>query len=162
MSSFGEKICESRHKCGLTQDQLAERLGVSAQAVSKWERGESMPDSVLLPIIAKELGVSIDSLFDIEKEPIVEYQPEKRDFNKTVLRIHVDDDGERINVNLPLVLIKTIVEVGLPFESDVTFGGANLSALDWPAIINMVESGVIGTLVTIDGDDGTHLVVEVV
>ena len=152
MSSFGEKICESRHKCGLTQDQLAERLGVSAQAVSKWERGESMPDSVLLPIIAKELGVSIDSLFDIEKEPIVEYQPEKRDFN----------DGERINVNLPLVLIKTIVEVGLPFESDVTFGGANLSALDWPAIINMVESGVIGTLVTIDGDDGTHLVVEVV
>ena len=56
-------IKERRHKLGFTQKQLAEKLDVSDKAVSKWERGESMPDISLLPQIALVLDVSMDYLF---------------------------------------------------------------------------------------------------
>lgn len=48
----------------LTQEQLAARLGISAQAVSKWETSETYPDGTLLVPLARELGVSLDVLFD--------------------------------------------------------------------------------------------------
>lgn len=57
-----------RNKAGLTQEQLATKLGVSAQSVSKWENEISMPDITLLPGIAEMFGVSIDELFDLTVE----------------------------------------------------------------------------------------------
>lgn len=63
--SFGENLAKFRKRCGLTQLQLALKLNVTPQAVSKWEKG-SYPDSELLPSISGVLGVSIDSLFDVE------------------------------------------------------------------------------------------------
>lgn len=64
--SFGENLAKFRKRCGLTQLQLAQKLNVTPQAVSKWEKG-SYPDSELLPSISGVLGVSIDSLFDVEE-----------------------------------------------------------------------------------------------
>ena len=74
---LGEKIKQLRHKSGLTQEQLASRLGVSAQSVSKWETEAAMPDITLLPIIAGEFGVTIDELFDLTVEQKL-YRIEKR------------------------------------------------------------------------------------
>ena len=65
---IGTKIKQLRFKAGLTQDQLATKLGISAQSVSKWETLITMPDISLLPMIAGELGVSIDELFDLTAE----------------------------------------------------------------------------------------------
>ena len=65
---MGQKIKQLRYKTGLTQEQLAEQMGVSAQSVSKWETGASMPDISLLPILAETFGVSIDELFDLTRE----------------------------------------------------------------------------------------------
>ncbi len=62
--SLSENIKELRTKKGLTQEQLAEMLGVSAQAVSKWERCETYPDGSLLVPLASKLEVSLDRLFD--------------------------------------------------------------------------------------------------
>lgn len=58
----GKKISILRREKGFTQDEFSNRLGVSAQAVSKWERGNSLPDIDLLPDIARILEVSIDCL----------------------------------------------------------------------------------------------------
>ena len=66
--NIGAKIKQLRSKAGLTQEQLAERLGISGQAVSKWETSVTMPDICLLPALAGELGVSIDELFDLTVE----------------------------------------------------------------------------------------------
>ena len=63
--NIGYKIKQLRQKAGLTQEQLASRLSVSAQSISKWETGTTMPDISLLPAISGELGVSIDELFDL-------------------------------------------------------------------------------------------------
>lgn len=62
---IGNKIRQKRLESGLTQEQLASSLGVSAQSVSKWENEISMPDITLLPDIAEVFGVSIDELFDL-------------------------------------------------------------------------------------------------
>ena len=74
---LGEKIKQLRHKSGLTQEQLASHLGVSAQSISKWENSVAMPDIMLLPIIAGEFGVTIDELFDLTTEQKL-YRIEKR------------------------------------------------------------------------------------
>ena len=65
---LGKKIRQLRFKAGLTQEQLGEKLGVGAQAVSKWETAAAMPDITLLPKIAETFGVSIDDLFELTVE----------------------------------------------------------------------------------------------
>ena len=62
-SHIGKNIAALRRAAGMTQEMLAFRLGVSSQAVSKWERQLSFPDLSLLPVIAEVFGVSIDTLF---------------------------------------------------------------------------------------------------
>lgn len=65
---LGKKIRQLRFKAGLTQEQLAEKLGIGAQAVSKWENAAAMPDITALPLLAEIFGVSIDDLFDLSSE----------------------------------------------------------------------------------------------
>ncbi len=65
---IGYKIRQMRNKAGLTQEQLATKLGISAQSISKWENEITMPDISLLPDIAETFGVSIDELFDLTTE----------------------------------------------------------------------------------------------
>ncbi|MBQ7322404.1 MAG: helix-turn-helix domain-containing protein [Clostridia bacterium] len=72
MLNIGNNIRQLRQRNGLTQEQVAERLGVSYQAVSKWENNANTPDIVLLPEIAELFGVSIDALFS---DRIEEYSP---------------------------------------------------------------------------------------
>ena len=62
---IGEKIRQLRLQRGMTQGQLGEALGLSAQAVSKWESQTNMPDIQLLPELSVLLGVSIDELFSM-------------------------------------------------------------------------------------------------
>lgn len=62
MESIGQKISYLRKKQNMTQMELADRLNISFQAVSNWERGDSMPDISKLPELAKILEVSIDEL----------------------------------------------------------------------------------------------------
>ena len=65
---MGKKIRQLRFKAGLTQDQLAEKLGISPQSVSKWENAAAMPDITTLPLLAEIFGVTIDDLFDLTTE----------------------------------------------------------------------------------------------
>ena len=64
--SLGKRIVANRKRLGLTQDQLAEQLGVTAQAVSKWENDQSCPDITMLPRLAAIFGVSADQLLGME------------------------------------------------------------------------------------------------
>ena len=62
--NLGIQIKDARTAMGLTQDALAESLGIAPQTVSKWERGESLPDAALLPGLADALHISLDRLFE--------------------------------------------------------------------------------------------------
>ena len=61
--TFAEKLQKLRKQNGLSQERLAEKLNVSRQAVSKWERAVCCPDISLLPALADTFGISIDLLF---------------------------------------------------------------------------------------------------
>ena len=64
---FGENLKRLRKSRKLTQESLAEFLGMSFQAVSKWERGETYPDITMLPVIAAFFGVTVDSLLGTDQ-----------------------------------------------------------------------------------------------
>lgn len=60
--SLGEAIKQNRNRCGMTQEFVAEALGVSRQAVSKWERGDSDPSTANLLALAKLFGISAEEM----------------------------------------------------------------------------------------------------
>ncbi len=67
VKNTGLFICELRKELGLTQKELAGKIGVTDKAVSKWERGHGFPDIAVLEILAKELNVSIAELMSGER-----------------------------------------------------------------------------------------------
>ena len=80
---LGKKIRQLRFKAGLTQEQLAEKLGIGPQSVSKWENAATMPDITALPLLAEIFGVSIDELFDLTAE---------QRFNRIENRMDVEEE----------------------------------------------------------------------
>ena len=76
---LSEKLYQLRRSRGLSQEQLAEQLNVSRQAVSKWESGASMPESEKLLAISRFFGVTLDELMGEEQERMPDAGPaEKR------------------------------------------------------------------------------------
>ena len=73
IEKVGEQIAVLRKAKGLTQSELGERIGVSFQAVSKWERGETLPDVTLLPDLAKILETTVDFIL-LGNEKVIEYK----------------------------------------------------------------------------------------
>jgi len=75
---LSDKIWVCRKKAGLSQEALAEKIGVSRQAISKWETGEAAPEITKLPLLARTFGVTADWLLDDEagfEEDVPEEEP---------------------------------------------------------------------------------------
>ena len=81
MKTLGERIKFHRKRMGLTQEQLAERMGVSPQAVSKWENNQSCPDISVLPTLAELFGVSVDELLGNEAKKVEVVEEEKHGYS---------------------------------------------------------------------------------
>lgn len=79
--TMGEKIQDLRRRSGMSQDALAEQLGVSRQAVSKWERDEAVPEADKIVSLAKVFHVSTDYL--LMEEPAPQAAPAQPQFNST-------------------------------------------------------------------------------
>lgn len=107
---IANRLAELRKKSGLSQEQLAEKLGLSRQAVSKWERAEASPDTDNLICLAKLYNVSLDDLLNTEqpvddivrnvKEQQAEEDPIKAEkVNPEEAKgIHIEDDGDKIHI----------------------------------------------------------------
>ncbi len=157
-TTLGKRIAALRREKGLKQDELAEKLGVSAQAVSKWENDQTCPDISLLPSLAKTLGVSVDELLSGKQEnaPAVQIVPasERKDINDMMLRIVVNSHGNNVRINIPLPLLKVGIAAGLNMEQ-IAGGNEVLKNLDFDKILELAEQGVIGNLMEIDTEDGS-------
>lgn len=77
--TLGKRIMENRKRLGWTQDRLAEQMGVSAQAVSKWENDQSCPDISLLPKLAELFGITVDELLGHKTEKVYEAEVVRED-----------------------------------------------------------------------------------
>lgn len=154
--SLGKRIANARKERGLTQDGLAEKLGVSAQAVSKWENDQTCPDITLLPQLAKLFGITVDELLCGKQEPEVQILPEekRKDVKDMMLRMKVDSaEGERVRISVPMMLVQVAAETGLGMPQ-VT-GNPALQQIDLAQILAMVDQGVIGNLMEVETGDGT-------
>lgn len=84
-SIVAKNISQLRQEKGMTQIELAEKLNYSDKAVSKWERGESLPDIGTLVEVAKLFGVTLDYLVKEEHKEKVFKGPRKRKYNKSLI-----------------------------------------------------------------------------
>lgn len=78
---IANRLLQYRKKHNLSQEELASQIGVSRQAVSKWERAEASPDTDNLILLAKLYGVTLDELLQGQEEPQVKSEEENQDSN---------------------------------------------------------------------------------
>lgn len=116
---FGEKVRSLRTERGLTQEKLADFLGVSFQAVSKWERGDTVPDIYMLPSIASFFGVTTDYLlsYDVNKEKDIS------EYEKKYYQLWQARDGE--------ALVSVLKEAITRYPAEYRLLVRYLSALVW-------------------------------
>ena len=74
-SNIGETICRYRQNRRMTQEEFASRLGLTPQAVSKWERGNGLPDASLMEGICSVLGIKADTLLGMEEKVVENGNP---------------------------------------------------------------------------------------
>ena len=155
--TIGKRIAALRREKNLKQDDLAQMLEVSPQAVSKWENDQTCPDISLLPKLAKILGVSVDELLSGKQElqPVVTLVPEdqRKDIKDMMLRIVVDSaDGDKVRVNLPMALVQLAMETGV--EMPQVSGNDALKDIDWAQVMELVRHGAMGNLIEVESADG--------
>ena len=154
--TIGKRIAFFRKEKGLTQEELAQHMGVSPQAVSKWENDQTCPDISALPKLAGLLGVTVDALLSgKEEQPAVRLLPpeQRKDPRDMMLRITVDSkDGDRVRVNLPIALVEASMDIGMgmPMINDVE----PLKGIDMKKLMELVHQGFVGNLVEVDSADG--------
>lgn len=159
METIGKRISENRKRKNIKQDELAEMLCVSPQAVSKWENDLSCPDISLLPKLSKILGISVDELLSGKQESSVVFVPEenRKDIKDMMFRIVVDSsEGDKVRVNLPCAIVKIALDCGMEMpqiSGNDSVNGA-LKNLDLAKIFEMVEKGAIGNLVEVESHEG--------
>ncbi len=159
METIGKRISENRKRKNIKQDELAEMLCVSPQAVSKWENDLSCPDILLLPKLSKILGISVDELLSGKQESSVVFVPEenRKDIKDMMFRIVVDSsEGDKVRVNLPCAIVKIALDCGMemPQISGNDSVNSALKNLDLAKIFEMVEKGAIGNLVEVESHEG--------
>ena len=154
--TIGKRIGLLRRQKGLTQEELASHMGVSPQAVSKWENDQTCPDISALPKLARLFGVTVDELLSGKQElaPVRVLPPEERkDPKDMLLRITVDSaDGDRVRVNLPIALVEVAMEMGMAMPQ--INGNEALKGVDLKKVLEMVRLGCVGNLVEVDSTDG--------
>ena len=159
--TIGNRIAKFRKAKGMTQEELANQLGVSSQAVSKWENDASCPDISLLPQLSRVLGVTTDELLTGKNDEVKLVPAEQRKpLEQLTMRIRVDSsDGDKVRVNLPMSLVKVGLEIGMDMSGSVN-GMENLKNVDLSKVLEMVEHGLMGKLVEVQSADGD--IVEIV
>lgn len=164
METIGNRITKYRKGKGMTQEELAGRVGVYSQAVSKWENDASYPDISLLPQLCKELGITADELLT-GKNDQVQMLPEnkRKPLEELIFRVRINSaDGDKIRVNFPMTLVKLCMEIGVDVVPNISGENADvLKSIDMKKLVEMVEKGLVGKLVEIESADGDTIEVVV-
>lgn len=157
--TIGKRIAHLRKEKGLTQEELAQHMGISPQAVSKWENDQTCPDISALPKLARLFEVTVDELLEgREALPAVRVLPpeQRRDIKDMLLRVTLDSAaGDKIRVNLPMALVEIAMEIGM--EMPQINGNEALKGIDMKKVLEMVRLGFVGNLLEMDSADGDRI-----
>lgn len=151
--TFGQRLQRLRKNIGLTQEDVATKLNLTSQAVSKWENDVSAPDISVLVELSDILSVTLDELLDKQRETTLVPQEQRKDINNMFFRIRVNSaNGDKVNVNLPLALVKVIPDGAISMPQ--INGKDTLSNIDFEQLFALIEQGVVGKLIEVESADG--------
>lgn len=169
---LGENIAALRKNRGFTQEELAKRLGVSPQAVSKWENGTACPDIALLPEIADIFSVTVDDLMRAPVERLISNEnkqgKDEDTGDRTVTdfkdckpcgleakKVHISiiqQNGKPVNVKLPFNLVKTGMKIGSIY---------GLPQNLFNSVAEAISSEEIGEILSLDGENGEKITITI-
>ncbi len=150
--SLGKRFQRLRKKANFTQEEVATKLNITPQAVSKWENDVSAPDISLLIEIADMFSVTVDELLGKQPQTVLLEEAQRRAVDSLMLKIKVlSGEGDKVNINLPLGLVKMFTQGGVDFPQ---MGGNNLlKKLDFQQILFLCEQGLLGKIMDVESAD---------
>ena len=154
MNTIGRNIAYFRKQKNMTQEELAEKMSVTAQAISKWECDTSYPDIITVQALSKTLGVSVTELLEG-----ISTLPQFKDatqeiIDRRIVRIEVQTKGTKIVTRVPAPAMKKAIENG-------TLEGLLDDDFEKVAsILGMIDEGMTGRLVDVNTPD-TQVVITV-
>lgn len=137
-NKIGSFIQLSRKEKGMTQKDLADQIGVSDKTISKWENGNSVPDTEILTSLCKSLDISVNELLSGEKLPEENYSVKAEENMMNLLK---ENEDNRKNSTIQLVVGIVLGILTLILLLGIT-GGAGLHALVWfmdlPSLLGII------------------------
>ena len=138
--TIGKRIAACRKRMGMTQDALAEQVGVTAQAVSKWENDQSCPDITMLPKLAKIFGITTDEILGVQREKVYEAQVVEPEEDAEGPGIFIGDDGWKMSWDAGRkgslgMAVWVLLAGGLLLTSNILDWGATLWGVLWPTAL---------------------------
>ena len=156
--TLGRRIQALRREQSLTQEALAEHMGVTPQAVSKWENALSCPDIMSLPRLAQALHTTVDTLLTGQSASDTPTAPVKPPEELIVrISIHPDDEA-RVCLNLPYTVFSLAARYDmLTFTFSANDGDIDaeklareMAKVDFRAIAALIAQGARGMLVNVE------------
>ena len=152
----GETIAEKRKSKGLTQEILSEKLGVSPQAVSRWETDQTCPDTSILVKLAGILGCTVEDILEGRDGSI---SAEKK-FEDLELRVIIEPvSGDRTEVPIPMPMVERGMKLNLSVRKDQEENGDKALDFDLSKIHALVRKGLRGEILSFKASDGTQVTV---
>lgn len=151
--TFGQRFQRLRKNANLTQEDVASKLNITAQAISKWENDVSAPDISVLVELSNILGVTLNELLGKQAETSLVPEGERKNINDMFFRLRVlSGEGDKVNINVPLALAKVYVDSGA--ELPQINGKDVLSNIDFKQIFDLIERGVVGKILEVQSKEG--------
>ncbi len=161
METFGQRFSRLRKAKGLTQEDVASKVGLTYQAVSKWENDLSAPDISILLQLSDILCVSVEELLgkdtstkETTEAPATTTPKQKRDIYKCFLKLVAQDGGDKANIKIPIAVIMACLDNNLDINNFNVVGGDSGINIDFRKIIDLVLSGAIGEILNVEGENG--------
>lgn len=163
MAGIGSFVAEARRQRGWTQEGLAARLGVSAQAVSKWETEQSMPDVGMLRPLAEALDCTVDELLQgdpavLKRTPgaLVGSRAASSAHAATKVVVRVEDPQKEAPtvITVPIGLVRFGAQIW-----DRIPGLAEASEIDMEALMDHIARGLVGEVMRVEtGESGVVVI----
>ena len=165
MNTIGQNIAELRKKKGLTQEELAEKMCVTAQAVSKWERDASYPDVTVLSALAQALGVSVAAILEGEQSApeLKEAAPDAIARRVVCIDAHLGPANMDAKVQFPVTALKKMMDNGVlkqMIDDEDDEDGEEDYLLISSVLKSAVEMGCVGPIMNVDAN-GTQVRISV-